>query len=120
MFAQRLFQTAAGPMYLEVGYDGTRGVVFDQDGRVAEAADLTPAGSEVAAIETVLRTELNLGELDSRRLADEIRVALEEEDEIEEPSAWTLAAVMLGTVGIWIVGVAAIVAGIVYLLLWLA
>jgi hypothetical protein len=119
VFLERLFETSAGAMYIEADYDGVRAVVFGDDGRVVEAADLTSAGLEPSAIETVLRTDLKLGEIDSRRVAGEVRAALEEDRDDEDFALWQLAVVMIGTVGIWLVGVAAIVAGIVYLVLQL-
>jgi hypothetical protein len=117
VFVQRLFPTSAGAMYMEADYDGVRAVVFGDDGRVAEAADLASAGLQASAIETTLRDDLKLGEVDSRRLAGEIRTALDEEGDNEDFPLWQLAVVMLGTVGIWLLGAAAIVAGIVYLVL---
>ena len=115
MFVQRLFQTSAGPVYVESDHDGMRATAFDPDGRVRGGTDLTASALE--ALPGFLEADLDLPEAEASRMAAEINAALDAEGDGETLSLWTLAVVMLGTIGVWLIGIAAIVGTIVYAIL---
>ena len=100
---QRLMSTSAGRVYFEADYDGVRGTRFDVTGLPSQWFELHEP------FERSFRDELELADDESGRLAHELRDALTQEDESEEPFGWGAVAFLIGFVGIWIFGFAVIV-----------
>jgi len=115
-FVQRLFETSRGPVYIEVDYDGAHVSLFGDDGRPSTATDAS--STAVERIACALRNDLGLPDVESRGIALQLQADLENEhDEEEDASAWRVFAPLLATLGVWLVGAAALTGGIVYLIL---
>jgi hypothetical protein len=117
VFVNRLFQTSAGPLYVEVDYDGVHALLFGEDGRVRKATDV--CGDLEKQLEPVLRETFALSEADLLRIAADLREAVAEHDD-KEARAFEVVTLLLATFGVWLVGAAAIIVGVVYLLLRIA